>query len=256
MLAGGGSSGSITNSALSVARGVQYGAIALGLGALIFFLACWRPLRVASRAFTARLERMLLVAAVAGLVSALVAIVLQGAVGRAARSGPLPSPDTVARCSNTRFGTRVGHRRARVGGGADRAGARPLRGASAPPPEAPEPVLVVAGGGAAPAPAPVTAPRRRAGALDAKLAALAVPLFGLALLPSLGGHTSVQQPVAVLLPANIVHVLAMSAWLGGIAVLVFALRAATSSWSRTHGRRCWPAPSGASRRWRRSRCRW
>jgi copper transport protein len=55
-----------------------------------------------------------------------------------------------------------------------------------------------------------------------------VPLLGLALLPSLGGHTSVQQPVAVLLPANIVHVLAMSAWLGGIAVLVFALRAATA----------------------------
>ena len=55
-----------------------------------------------------------------------------------------------------------------------------------------------------------------------------MPLFGLALLPSLGGHTSVQQPVAVLLPANIVHVLAMSAWLGGIAVLVFALRAATA----------------------------
>ena len=55
-----------------------------------------------------------------------------------------------------------------------------------------------------------------------------MPLFGLALLPSLGGHTSVQKPVAVLLPANIVHVLAMAAWLGGIAVLVFALRAATA----------------------------
>jgi copper transport protein len=39
----------------------------------------------------------------------------------------------------------------------------------------------------------------------------------------------VQQPVAVLLPANVLHVLAMAAWLGGIAVLVLALRSATSS---------------------------
>ena len=37
-----------------------------------------------------------------------------------------------------------------------------------------------------------------------------------------------QKPVAILMPANVLHVLAMSAWLGGIAVLVFALRAATS----------------------------
>jgi copper transport protein len=55
-----------------------------------------------------------------------------------------------------------------------------------------------------------------------------VPLFALVLLPSFGGHTSVQSPVAILLPANILHVLAMSAWLGGIAVLVFALRSATA----------------------------
>jgi copper transport protein len=51
--------------------------------------------------------------------------------------------------------------------------------------------------------------------------------FALALLPALGGHTSVQSPVAVLLPANVLHVVAMSAWLGGIAVLVLALRTAT-----------------------------
>ena len=30
------------------------------------------------------------------------------------------------------------------------------------------------------------------------------------------------------MPANVLHVLAMAAWLGGIAVLVFALRAATA----------------------------
>jgi copper transport protein len=55
-----------------------------------------------------------------------------------------------------------------------------------------------------------------------------VPLTALAALPALGGHASVQSPVALLLPANVVHVIAMAAWLGGIAVLVVALRAATA----------------------------
>ena len=55
-----------------------------------------------------------------------------------------------------------------------------------------------------------------------------MPLGALALLPALGGHAGVQDPVALLLPANVLHVVAMSAWLGGVAVLVLALRAATA----------------------------
>ncbi len=50
LLAGGGT-GPITNTALAIARGFQYAAIALGLGALIFFLAVWR------RRVLARLHR-------------------------------------------------------------------------------------------------------------------------------------------------------------------------------------------------------
>jgi copper transport protein len=61
----------------------------------------------------------------------------------------------------------------------------------------------------------------------ARALALAVPLVALAFLPAMGGHGSVQSPVWLLLPANVLHVLAMSAWLGGIAVLVVALRSAT-----------------------------
>ena len=52
--------------------------------------------------------------------------------------------------------------------------------------------------------------------------------MALAALPALGGHASVQSPVALLTPANVLHVIAMSAWLGGVAVLVFVLRAATA----------------------------
>jgi copper transport protein len=188
LLAGGGT-GPVTNTALAIARGFQYAAIALGLGALIFFLLVWRA---SSRAFTARLERILLVAAVVGFLSAFAALVLQGAVGEGGTFWAAARPDTVREVLGTRFGRAWG-----LGALAwllvlAALALRPLRGSRA------------------------------------RLAALAVPLFALALLPSFGGHTSVQSPVAILLPANILHVLAMSAWLGGIAVLVLALRSATA----------------------------
>jgi copper transport protein len=56
---------------------------------------------------------------------------------------------------------------------------------------------------------------------------LAAPVLALATLPSLGGHESVQSPVAVLLPANILHVLGAGAWIGGLAALLICLPAAT-----------------------------
>ena len=66
LLASGGKAGPITNTALGFARAFQYAAIALGVGALIFFLVCWRGLGVASRPFVAKLERILLVASIVG----------------------------------------------------------------------------------------------------------------------------------------------------------------------------------------------
>ena len=232
LLAGGGSSGSITNSALSVARGFQYGAIALGLGALIFLLVVLAPAAASPRARSrARLERMLLVAAVAGLVSAIVAIVLQGAVGEGSSFWSAAQPGHGQRGARHAVRHGVGHRRAGLGARADRAGDAAAARPRGRPAAGRRPSRCSSSPAAARRPRPRRRrrPRRPRRALSTpKLAALAVPLFGLALLPSLGGHTSVQKPVAVLLPANIVHVLAMSAWLGGIAVLVFALRAATA----------------------------
>ena len=61
----------------------------------------------------------------------------------------------------------------------------------------------------------------------AALLAVAALAVALAFLPGLGGHAGVQEPVAVLLPANALHVLGAGAWIGGIAALVFALPAAT-----------------------------
>jgi copper transport protein len=63
------------------------------------------------------------------------------------------------------------------------------------------------------------------------LAAFAPPAIFLLLLPALGGHASVQSPTWLLTPANVVHVAAMSIWVGGLATLLLALPAATRALS-------------------------
>jgi copper transport protein len=45
--------------------------------------------------------------------------------------------------------------------------------------------------------------------------------------PALAGHASIQSPVWAFFPADVLHVLAASVWVGGIACIVFALPAAT-----------------------------
>lgn len=232
-LLGSGTSAPVTNTALAIARGLQYSAIALGLGALIFFLVCWRPVGRVSRPFTARLEKLLLVAGVVGFVSALLAVVLQGAIGSGETFWNAARPDVFTEVLGTRFGRAWG-----IGAAVWLVvlavlATRPLREApgTVRPSEPASPPAPNDGGNVATltAPAP-TKPRPTNPALSTpKLVALAVPLFALALLPSLGGHTSVQKPVAVLMPMNVLHVLAMAAWLGGVAVLVLALRTATAS---------------------------
>jgi copper transport protein len=59
------------------------------------------------------------------------------------------------------------------------------------------------------------------------LALLAIPLGFLALSPALAGHASVQSPTGVLMPANVIHVIAISVWSAGLAVLLFVLPGAT-----------------------------
>ncbi len=47
------------------------------------------------------------------------------------------------------------------------------------------------------------------------------------LVPGLGGHARTQDPVWLILPANVIHVAAMGLWAGGLVMLVAALPAAT-----------------------------
>jgi copper transport protein len=61
----------------------------------------------------------------------------------------------------------------------------------------------------------------------ASLLLLAVPLGFLVISPALSGHASLERPSAVLVPANAIHVLAMSVWVAGLVLLLFVLPRAT-----------------------------
>jgi copper transport protein len=58
-------------------------------------------------------------------------------------------------------------------------------------------------------------------------ALLALPLAFLAISPALAGHASLQSPTGVMVPANVIHVVAISVWSAGVAILVLALKRAT-----------------------------
>jgi copper transport protein len=222
-LLSGSSTGLATEIGFGVARGLDYLAIALLLGGLAFLLLSWRPALVsaagagggwpeASAAFAARARRMLTVAVVLGVVSGAAGIVLQGATAGGTSFWSALDPSVVREVLGTRFGRIWGLRLfdwlvlgTVLAAGA---GARTI------------PVLrpaAVGADGVAPAPFP------GAGVL----AALAIPAAFLAITPALAGHATTQSPVVALFPLDVVHVLAMSVWTGGLVALLFVVPAAT-----------------------------
>jgi copper transport protein len=217
----GSESGPITSIAFAVARGVQFAAIAIGLGALIFLLWAWLPAlrmvsggepawRTASGAFASRLRGLLLVAAGAGVLSAAAGLVMQGATASGTTAWGALDPTVIGDVLSTRFGVVWGLALLAwlwvgIVGLLLRSRLPVLR-----------PAAVGASGLALPS------------ATSPTLVALALPLFALALLPGLGGHAGAEAPVVLNLPANVLHILAMSAWLGGIVVLVAVARSATA----------------------------
>lgn len=197
-----GDSGTATEIGLGIARGAQYAALALALGALAFLLLAWRPARRlvgdgserwrrVDLAFERRLRAFLLAAAVAGAVSAVAGVVFEAAQAAGVSAGEALDATILREELGTRFGT--------------------IWGITAL-------AWVAFGLGVLPAlrrPAPW------------RVAALFVPLGFIALEPALSGHPSTQSPVALLFPANVLHVVAMSVWVGGLASLVLVLPAAT-----------------------------
>jgi copper transport protein len=216
----GGGAGSITATTLGAARAVQYAAIALALGTLIFVAVSWLPAlrelagggaawRAASAAFAGRARVLLIAAGGAGLVSGAAGLVLQGATASGGSFWSALDSGVIGDVLDTRFGT--------VWGLGILAWAAVLGLAAAP--RGPLPELRPASIGATGLALPSSRTR---------LIALAIPVALLAALPGLGGHAGVQDPRVLMLGTNVVHVLSMGAWLGGIAVLVIAMRAATA----------------------------
>jgi copper transport protein len=222
-LLSGSSAGPATEVAFGIARGLDYLAIALMLGGLAFLLLSWRPALVAaagagagwpeaSEAFAARARRMLAIAVVLGIVAGAAGIVLQGATAGGTSFWSALDPSVVREVLGTRFGRVWGLRvldwillGSILAAGAATRTIPVLRPAA------------VGAAGVAPAPFP------SAGVL----AAIAVPAAFLAITPALAGHATTQDPVAVLFPLDVVHVLAMSAWIGGLVALLFVVPAAT-----------------------------
>jgi copper transport protein len=208
-LLGGQRTGPVTDVAFGIARGVQFAAIAAALGGLAFLLLVWRGVvdalgipAAASLAFARRHRALVVGAALVGVLSAAGGVVLQGAEAAGITGFDALRPSVVRETIGTRFGTIWG-------------------------------IAVAAWMLVALAGALVLAQRDPRGELGGgpqerlALAAFAPPAVFLLLVPALGGHASVQSPTWLLLPANVVHVAAMSVWVGGLATLLLALRAAT-----------------------------
>jgi copper transport protein len=193
-LLAGSSAGRVTQAAFGIARGLDYLAIALVLGTLLFVLLSWpRGNGTAIEAFAAfgrRARTLIAVGAGIGVVSGAAGLVLQGATASGTSFWTSLDPSTVREVLGTRFGTIWGLRVLDFA----------LLGA-----------LALA----------IGAPLRR-GALFYVL-----PAAFLALTPALAGHATTQHPVALLAPLDVVHVLAMSAWVGGLVALLVAVPAAT-----------------------------
>ncbi len=212
------SAGEPTIVTFGAVRALDYVTIALAAGGLCFLAFCWLPALAAasggggwpeaSRAFARRTERILGATIVLGLLVSLLGIVLQGAdAAGIAFWNSLKGP-VLENTIESRFGLVWGGRFIvwlLLGG---LLFAPRLRGRSA------VPVLAEGSGGLA-----------RPSAVRAGLLGLCAVL--LVITPSLSGHASVQSPVWAFLPADIAHVAGAAVWVGGVALLAFALPAAT-----------------------------
>jgi copper transport protein len=224
-LIGNANAGQVTQGAFGLARGLDYLATAVVLGGLAFLLAVWLPAlrtaagagdewRDASGELLRRVRRLLLGGCALGVVSGLAGIVLQGATAGATSGWAALSPGVAGDVLGTRFGHVWGVRVLAFAVLAA-AVALALRDVRAPAGAGLRRVALGADGLAAP------------GLPRGALALAALPAGFVALAPALGGHASVQSPVALLLPMDVAHVVAMSAWIGGLVVLLAALPAAT-----------------------------
>jgi copper transport protein len=188
--------GTVTNVAFGVVRALDYVSLSLLIGTLAFLLVAVAPAvadderrrEAFAGAFAKRIRRILTAAVALGVVVSVLGILLQGAeAGGLSLSSSLKS-NVISSTFDSRFGWVWGVRGiAWVVIGAALVGRRRLLGRA----------LVAAGA------------------------------VYLVMTPALAGHASIQSPVALFFPVDVLHVAAASVWVGGIATIVLALPAAT-----------------------------
>jgi copper transport protein len=231
-------SGRATAIAFGFTRALDYVSIALMLGGLAFVLIAWAPAlralaendddawRAASHAFARRMRRLLYIAIALGAIASVLGFLLQGASAAGVSLWASLKGSVLNDTLSTRFGA-VWAARALdwlalaallFGAHARRRGLVPtLRSESRT--ETPERDAAL----------PTRRPTQplSAGPPHAILAALTLGAAYLALTPALAGHASIEHPTWLFFPSDVLHVLAASVWVGGIACLLFALPAAT-----------------------------
>jgi copper transport protein len=211
--------GGVTDAAFAVMRGLGYLAIALAVGGVVFLFVAWLPALAhvagggagwlaASERFAGLLRGIVVATVLLGLVATAGAIVLQAATATGTSFWAALDVDAVDAVSDTRP----------VRAWAARLGVWLLLGVLA--------VVLLR---------PRRAPGLRRAALGAAGAApgpglsrpqtllLVAAMFTLALTAPLAGHSGGESPRGLLIPVTTVHVLSISAWLGGLAMLLVAL---------------------------------
>jgi copper transport protein len=206
-LTAGSGSGKVTETVFGIARGLQYAAMALAVGGLVFLLLAWLPAlaalggagptwSAAARGFGSRLRRTLVVAAALGALSAAAGVVMEGAEAAGVSGFSALKWTIVHETLETKFGT--------IWGIAVLAwlafGVLAAAGLRRPAERRPNPLLLIF---------------------------LFAPLVFIVMEPALSGHGSTQSPVPLNFPVNVIHVAAMAVWLGGLATLLFVLPRAT-----------------------------
>jgi copper transport protein len=218
-------SGKITEVSFGVVRGLNYLTLALMVGGLVFLFFVWLPALTAvagsqarwasaSRVFASRLGRLLAVAIVLGVIVSVLGVLLQGASAAGVSLWVSLKSSIIENTLDSRFGKVWGLRAIDwVLLGALLLATKGLRRDVIPvlAPDAKDPERLV----------PTAGPPR------VILVLLGVGGAYLAITPALAGHASVESPVAVFFPSDVLHVLAGSVWVGGIAYLLIALPGAT-----------------------------